>query len=610
MQYRNDIQGLRALAVMFVFFFHLSSSILPGGFIGVDMFFVISGYLITKISLNKVQKGSFKIIDFYLARVKRIIPSYYFLLLVIWLLFLFVYAPSDVGKFKFAHFWSFLFSSNTYFATLDDYFGASSSENPFLHTWTLSIEMQFYLILPILLIIFKKLKHLLVVIGILLLTFIIYSSFEILSGNKAEMYFSLIARSPEFFIGVLAAGIKFEEKTFFKENSLLFSIIGLVGLLVSLAALNESSNFPGIWSLLPCVSTLLILISPTSKVNKFLSNRILFFIGEISYSIYLWHWPLMAFYRYSTERYEFTLTETLLLTAFTIFGSLFSYYLIEKPFRKIPNRKLFLPIGALMSINFLMIYFTVPIKRKFTNIPKEYIYPIYGIDSHGKDFKQVGMLGDSTYKKKRILFLGDSHALTFKPYLDKLGKEYSLAFRTITNDGYPAIPHLGSEYITEKYKLLIYEQLLPHIRAEVELSDVIIIHFARSGNKWIVPLSKMFSSLRNNQKVLVLSDYPVLDKNPVRVNKSFLKNGDKNNNYKMTKNITNSDILKLIENNSNIRFVNFSEYDDFFEDAPFYQDTLMYYDASHLNYYGAKKYADYTGKFFIENLNWALNQKE
>lgn len=151
MKFRNDIQGLRALAVIFVFVFHLSNRFLPGGFIGVDVFFVISGYLISKIILSKLEKNDFSLKEFYISRLKRIVPAYYFLLIVVWVAFFFIFINADIGKFKLSHFWATIFNSNYYFANADNYFGASSNENPLLHTWTLGVEMQFYLFLPLLL---------------------------------------------------------------------------------------------------------------------------------------------------------------------------------------------------------------------------------------------------------------------------------------------------------------------------------------------------------------------------------------------------------------------------------------------------------------------------
>lgn len=345
MKFRNDIQGLRALAVLFVFIFHLSNNYLPGGFIGVDMFFVISGYLISKIVASKIAKSNFNLLDFYIGRIKRIVPAYYFLLIAIWILFLFIYANSELGNFKLSHFWTILFNSNNHFAASDDYFGASSNENVFLHTWTLSVEMQFYLILPVVLLIIRKTKVLIIFLTILTSILLGYSTYEIVIGNKAIMYFSLVARSPEFFIGVIAAISKIEERSYVQNNTKYLSILGVVGLIVSGVILNESSNFPGITSLIPCLSTVLLLISSGSIVNKALSNKILVYVGEISYSIYLWHWPIMAFYRYHNERYEFTIIEAFYVILLTAIGTLVSYYLIEKPLRNKNELRFWMPFA-------------------------------------------------------------------------------------------------------------------------------------------------------------------------------------------------------------------------------------------------------------------------
>ncbi|WP_448636327.1 acyltransferase family protein [Pedobacter panaciterrae] len=204
MEFRNDIQGLRAIAVLLVFTFHLSPQILPGGFIGVDIFFVISGYLISSIVLHKIDNNKFSLLDFYYGRIKRIVPAYLVLLIALAAISAFIFVPSDIAGLRKGLFWSAIFNSNNYFATLDNYFGASSNENPILHTWTLAVEMQFYLFLPILLLFIKNKKILILTLTIITLIFLGYGTFEVLSNNKGSMYYSLLARSPEFFIGVLA----------------------------------------------------------------------------------------------------------------------------------------------------------------------------------------------------------------------------------------------------------------------------------------------------------------------------------------------------------------------------------------------------------------------
>src|SRR5690606_30847867 len=128
--------------------------------------------------------------------------------------------------------------------------------------------------------------------------------------------------------------------------------------------------------------------------------------------------------------------------------------------------------------------------------------------------------------------------------------------------------------------------------------------------KWVDALQKMFGNLKKNQKVLVLSDYPAVDKNPVRLNRSFIKDKTKRQEYQMIYKQTDTEIIELINSSPNVRYVDFSRFTDFFSDAPFHNDTLMYYDGSHLNYFGSVKYAKYSGSEFMENLDWALGEEK
>lgn len=608
MRFRNDIQGLRALAVLFVFIFHLSNKFLPGGFIGVDVFFVISGYLISKIILSKIDKNNFSLKDFYISRLKRIVPAYYFLLLLTWVAFFFVFINADIGKFKLSHFWASIFNSNYYFASADNYFGASSTENPLLHTWTLGVEMQFYLFLPLLLLIRRR-KILIAALLILLGGLFTYGTYEILfNSNKTEMYFSLLARTPEFLVGVLFSVLQFEKKKYVAKNSLAISVVGIVSLFFCAVFYQESSLFPGASALLPCLATAFLLITPDSRINKFLSNKIFAYIGEISYSIYLWHWPIMAFLRYYNSRYDFTGIEMVGVTVLTILCAVLSYYLIEKPLRGQKDWRFYVPLGAMTMLNIAAITFVTPLKFKFSPIPLEYIYPSFARESHSNSFQDVGKYGDANYDTKNILFLGDSHALSFVPYLHEFGMRSGYGFRVITNDSYPSIPGLSGREIKEKMRLDIYSNLLPHITSEVENADVIILFFTGEGTAYIPALSQMFNNLTIEQKVLVISDYPTMDVNPVRINRDYIKNPAKSFEYKIARSSLDTKLLRLIESNGKVKLVDFSEHDSFFEDIPFYNDTIMYYDANHMNYYGAKQYQKVTGKSFERYLDWAVGK--
>ena len=256
MQYRLDIQGLRALAVLSVFLFHLNKIYLPGGFIGVDVFFVISGFLISGIIFRKKEKDDFSFKDFYISRIKRIVPAYYVMIIFALIGVIFIFMHVDALLFRRSAFWSALFLSNNYFSTLDTYFGAASSENPLLHTWTLAIEMQFYLFLPIVIVLFSK-KNLKYLLGILIIGLLAYCQYNLVfNEDKNGMYFSLLARIPEFLLGVSLNLISEERRKYFNNN--FCSIIGLLLIVGSLFFISENSAFPGLLSLLPCIGTWLV----------------------------------------------------------------------------------------------------------------------------------------------------------------------------------------------------------------------------------------------------------------------------------------------------------------------------------------------------------------
>lgn len=607
MNYREDIQGLRGLAVIFVFIFHLSLNYLPGGFIGVDMFFVISGFLISKIIFNKINNNNFSLFNFYEGRIKRIVPAYFFMIICVWVAFQFIFTYSEVSKFRSLQFWTTIFWSNFHFPKVDDYFGASSTENPFLHSWTLSVEMQFYFILPILLLLIRRIRPLLITIIICAIILFLYSSFQIQDGNKVKMYFSLLSRTPEFLIGVIFGLSKLEDVNFIKRNHSIISIIGLFLLIVSLIFINEESHFPGLMSVIPCLGTAFILITPSSKLNNLLSLKPLVSIGEISYSIYLWHWPVMAFLRYYNQRYYFNLIESFYVIIITIALSLFSYYLIERNLRIRSGLKFYLPFSILVIVNILMIMIIKPVKYTITPVANGFGFPTFGINSHGNKFKQVETFGDSSVTTSEIVLLGDSHALTLKPFLHVLGKKNGFSYRTITNDSYPVIPGLNDSLFIDSKKLTQYKFLESKAIDEIKNAKLILIMFSKDGARWAPAVKSLSESLYNDQKLLIISDYPYLDKNPSRfhsINKADFKNIKFNVKYPKL----DSTILNLISEKENIIHVNLHKCDSFFKDTPFINDTLMYYDATHINEYGIRKYEIQAGDLFMNYLKPLLTK--
>ncbi|MDP9960198.1 acyltransferase family protein [Chryseobacterium lathyri] len=608
--FRADIQGLRALAVFLVFIFHISSSTLPGGFLGVDIFFVISGYLISGIILNKKEKENFTFTDFYIGRLKRIVPVYYIVLITILAVAVIIYLPSDILQLRMNAFWSAIFASNTYFSTLDTYFGASSIENPFLHTWTLSIEMQFYFLLPLLLYFVNK-KWLITVLVIIIISLLGYSLFGTYWLNlKSKMYFSLPARIPEFCIGALFAVKQDYLKKFGNTTLNYISTLSLVVIIASSFLFSEKSDYPGYLVIFPCVATAFLLVNKASFINnKIFSNKIAVHIGELSYSIYLWHWPIMALYRYYKSSSEFSFGEIALITASTYFLSLLTYYAIENYFRKTNNVKFF----ALFSIPAITLgLFAVLLPRIntcFYKIPDKYSRPVFGLKSHSYDFEKVETFGDLTGKRDSILLIGDSHALVYKNILNNLGKSHSFNFRTVTNDRYLNILGFSESDFFNKESFIQYSKIMKVTNEEVKKARTIFICSVWFDDLPTLPsaVNQFLGSLDSSQTVIVLPDYPTPDNNPIRVNRDFIKNPDSGYKYKIQYKSLPARIKKIFDQYKNVHVINI-DFKSKLKDIPFNKDTLMYYDKGHLNLYGTEVVSKEFDKEFMNGINTVLQK--
>lgn len=297
MDYRSDIDGLRALAVIPVILFHAGLPGFGGGFIGVDIFFVISGFLIFGIIDSEIGRGEFSIFKFYERRCRRILPALY-LVIVCTLPFMIAWAfPFELREFLGSIQAAVTFRSNSFFGKGTDYFSPISDEKPLLHTWSLSVEEQFYLVFPLVVFLLWKLcrKHrLTVIIASALLLFLVTEATVLLGDkNPSKLFFSTPYRSFELLFG--AAAFALRQKMGRPETASL-SLLGLIILLLSFAILRENYPFPSHFTLGPVVGTALILLfgSPTTWPCKALGQPPVSFIGKLSYSAYLWHVPLIA----------------------------------------------------------------------------------------------------------------------------------------------------------------------------------------------------------------------------------------------------------------------------------------------------------------------------
>ncbi|HFC0837683.1 TPA: acyltransferase family protein [Neisseria gonorrhoeae] len=347
-RYRPEIDGLRAVAVLSVIIFHLNNRWLPGGFLGVDIFFVISGFLITNIILSEIQNGSFSFRDFYTRRIKRIYPAFIAAVSLASVIASQIFLYEDFNQMRKTIELSTVFLSNIYLGFRLGYFDLSADENPVLHIWSLAVEEQYYLLYPLLLIFCcKKTKSLRALRHISIILFLILTATSFLPAafytdilNQPNTYYLSTLRFPELLVGsLLAVYGQTQNGRRQTENGKrqLLSLLCFGALLVCLFVIDKHDPFiPGITLLLPCLLTALLIRSMQygTLPTRILSASPIVFVGKISYSLYLYHWIFISFAHYITGDKQLGLPAVSAVAALTAGFSLLSYYLIEQPLRK------------------------------------------------------------------------------------------------------------------------------------------------------------------------------------------------------------------------------------------------------------------------------------
>ena len=354
--YRPDIDGLRAVAVVAVVLYHGGFSAFSGGFVGVDVFFVISGYLITSLILPEIESSSFRLAEFYERRIRRLFPALYFILIVSAVPAYFLLMPHELEDFGQSLATTAAFSSNFLFFTESGYFDGPSELKPLLHTWSLAIEEQYYLLFPAFLILLHRIaaKHLIKGV-VLLLVLSLGVSIWSASQAPAAGFFLLPGRTWELMLGsLLAMGVI--PGTALRSVNETLSTAGLAMVLLSVFTFDNLTPFPGYAALLPTLGTALIIYAGKSSkpgVSRLLSLRGVVFTGLISYSLYLWHWPLFVYAKHYLVR-DLAIWEACGLVALSVALATLSWRFIERPYRGrsgwLSRRHLFTTSAAMTAL--------------------------------------------------------------------------------------------------------------------------------------------------------------------------------------------------------------------------------------------------------------------
>ena len=634
--YKPQIDGLRALAVLSVIFYHLDlelfgTKIFEGGFIGVDIFFVISGYLITRIISNDLDQGKFKFSTFYKRRVRRILPALVLVKIITIPFFIYFYLPLELKNISLQILYSLGFLSNFYFWKLEKDYSLEGLDSPFLHTWSLSVEEQFYIIFPLTLVLLKrKFAAYLIPIFIILIIGNLFASNFLSKHFPTFSFYMIIGRLWEFFLGSITFLI--EKKNLNKKIdtslSLFFSIIGLLLILSSLFFFKQSWSHPSLITLFPLMGTILVLYFCDKRnfISSFLSFKPLVGIGLLSYSLYLWHFPILSLMNLVNTNKIINFFEVKFLLI-TFIMSTVSYFIVEKKLRKKSTKfrnVFFFVTGISMIIlvtNFIIVKNNGIILKK--NELLDNIKKVTTVDEKCKFNKSVNnFINDLKFYEqisyckskygKAVLIVGDSH-----------GRDMFNIFAKFSNQQF--IIGLNQGGCRPGLKDCIYQNALKFIKNNKNLIQKLIFTHRgafflteksenQNNSKWRLPIDEAQFNKTINYVEKLNKIYPLIFLGPHiepgivlnsiaiddLVNKKLEKEYSHNINFDMEEvdKILEDKLKSLnIEYISKIKLIDFNFYNDFVVDG-----KLTFYDADHFT----DKGHEYFGKKILkhEKLNF------
>ncbi len=453
--HRPDLDGLRAIAVIPVVLFHADVPGFAGGFVGVDVFFVLSGYLITGILLRDMKAQEFSYIDFLTRRMRRLFPALFAMLIVSSVTALLILLPADAEDFGESLATTVFYTSNFLFFTESGYFEGAADLKPLLHTWSLAVEEQFYLLFPaVLLAAAKQPNRTFPVLAITLGLSALISGMQSVHYPEAAFYL-LPARAWELLVGALVASAMFNGYFVSDRLSPALGWCGLLCIALAVVLLEEGLRFPWPAALLPCLGTAALIVAgttPTLSTTRLLSLRPLVFVGLISYSLYLWHWPALTFAKIYTGG-NITGAMVAVLLVCSLVMAVLSWRYIEQPFRGqtgLMSRRRF--VGCCLSVSLLAVALGVFLDRSEgwpTRLPTE-IATKLGENIAVSERRECVSLRPEAIQQGRVCRIGgeqkpsfavwgDSHAAGFMPLLSDIASAHGRSGLSLTAYGCPPL---------------------------------------------------------------------------------------------------------------------------------------------------------------------------
>ncbi|WP_417711667.1 acyltransferase family protein [Roseibium aggregatum] len=535
MHYRAEIDGLRAIAVVSVVLFHAGFSWIRGGYVGVDVFFVISGFLITFLSLERHSQKKFNIVDFFERRARRILPALFCVCIATTIASLFILDPLQITRFFESLTATFLFISNFFFLSKSGYFDTAAEFKPLLHTWSLGTEEQYYILFPFALLFLTKLPKKISLIILVSAFALSISSAQILIElkYKDEAFYLLPFRIWQMLIGASCAVLIRYNKLAFASCMLrnTASAIGLALILVAVLTFNNNTPSPGAHALIPTIGAALVILfaGDDNLSGRLLRSRYCVFVGLMSYSLYLWHQPVLALARVNTDG-ELSVSTIILLLLALLPLSYLTWRFIESPFRsknKIPKH-VFVPASSAMTAVFIII----GVAGTATNGFLQHVYPQslantyamildavdYDFDKSMQDNNDCIFWSESITSQfidrfkacevkygKALVVLGDSHGKNL----------YNIVAQTKLRKFVVGLVQGGCRP-HDKIKSCQYETFKNFARSNNNKIDLIIFH--QSGSHLISNLKEIeVSHLSKNVRIQI-------SKEKIKYNFSYLNN--------------------------------------------------------------------------------------
>ncbi|CAO6125211.1 COG1835 Predicted acyltransferases [Candidatus Pelagibacterales bacterium] len=610
MDYRREIDGLRALAILPVILFHAGFETFGGGFVGVDVFFVISGYLITTIILTELKQEKFSIINFYERRARRILPALFFLMLVCILFAWFWLLPIDMKNFSKSLVAVSIFASNIFFWVDSGYFVREAELKPLLHTWSLAVEEQFYILFPLFLMLSWKLGKLWILVTLGIAFFASLAMAEWLAYAKPFAAFYLLpTRGWELLIGAFSAFYLSQTngKRFGRVTGEVGGWLGVALILFSVFAFSKTTPFPSFYTLVPTLGALLIILFATQRttVGKYIGNKAFVGVGLISYSAYLWHQPLFAFARHRSLS-EPSHVVFLALSAFALILAYFSWKLVESPFRKsgVITRKQIFALAFFFTLLFVILGYFGHTKNGFESRFNRILSGDIGhlefhkymdekyFDCEAKSIAERALSWDSFLRCKQsqqgepeIILLGDSHAEHLFLGLAQYIPNKNIAFYILSE----------KPYVEVKDFKHIFDEILNNNKSQ---HIILTMHFINrvdsQGSGLYIGFSRTIESLiKVGKSVTLVGNVPRFNQDPSLCVYSFSWKSSTSCSLSL-KDVERQqsiydDILKRLSKEFGLKYLQI--YKDLCADdvcSMSKGDMILYRDNNHLNIIGSK----------------------